>query len=229
MPPPVNAIVLPSEVIGKAIEFITEHAWCQGQEPKEPLGGGQLWRARNVRGEPVALLNASGDAVNPDVHAVTAYAAIAQVLADRNCWLQDPAILWDTVSTMAIEATPDIAVGGENYLHPIHNLNEKPGQTQGQVVAFLTSVQMRLKELEKPKQSEPVIEQQPAPIHLKQERPIQVEVVNQSPVSPPPVKQPPGKGSPRPQPTPTPKPNLPPPKVKSPVKKVQKAQGKRGR
>ena len=199
--PPLDAIQLPSQVVALAIDIINERDWCQGQVPSSPLGSGELYHARNLRNEVVPLFEGSADkaTLNPDAAKVTAYAAIACVLSSRDCYLQEPGLLWETVRQKAEEAAPDIAVGGSNYLHPIHNLNEREGQTKANILAFLSSVQSALKAIEQPT----------------------VPMTVAATVRPEPPKLPPAKGSPRPQPTPVPKPKIPEPKVKAPVKRIK--------
>lgn len=238
IPPFEDDRTLPSTIITNAISLITGKGWCQGQNPKSPpIGDGDLWHARDAQGNPVRMFRGQQDkeTLNPEVNTLTLYGAIALCLNSRDARMQQTQLLWQTVQQEAAKRTPGIAIGGTNYLHPIFNYNETPGRTQADILDFLNTVKTTLLAIEQgampaqqPAAVEPLKVELVGPVtlagRLDEGSPmgeIAPPALSDELIAPPAKKPPKGKGG-RPQPQPVQKPNLPPPKTKTPVKKIRK-------
>ncbi len=126
----------PQDIIRAAIKVLKERGWHQS----EP-GATAATHARSHAGEPIPLYrpDRTGESVariNPDAATFSAYGALVVAIQQAG-GVENPAKLWDTLHAAAKAKMPGLALGGENYVHPLLAFNDAKGRTVEEVTALL--------------------------------------------------------------------------------------------
>lgn len=130
--------MLPQDVIRAAIEVLSTRGWHQSDRSTDAQTPAQ--HARNHAGEAIPLYRAdkSGESVariNPDAASFSAYGALVAAIQAGGGVL-NPGLLWDTLHRLA-SSKVDMALGGNNHVHPLLAFNDATGTTKEQVIALL--------------------------------------------------------------------------------------------
>ena len=122
------------ELLRAAATLILEGGWAPGKRD-------QLIDAADVDGNSVPLMvtgsTETGRASpNPAAVRFSAYGAIVAALHQGGGRLEDPAAMWALLAKRASEIN-GVAHGGNNFVHPLHQLNATEGMTAEKVLDFL--------------------------------------------------------------------------------------------
>jgi hypothetical protein len=124
------------ELLRAAATLILEGGWISGID-----AAAQAIDAADAEGNPVPLMVTGSTetgraAPNPAAVKFSAYGAIVKALHDGGGRLEDPAAMWTLLAKRAAEIN-EVPGGGDNFVHPLRQLNANRAQTVDSVVAFL--------------------------------------------------------------------------------------------
>lgn len=129
--------MLPQDLLRAAVTVLTEKGWTQG----EP-GAAVTFHARDHAGEPVPIYRPdkggeSRAAVNPAAASFSAYGAIVAAIHQAGVPIDNMELMWGTIAGLATAKLKEMALGGENHVHPLLAFNELKGQTVQNVIGLL--------------------------------------------------------------------------------------------
>lgn len=123
------------ELLRAAATLILEGGWAAGVNGMIPID------AADNEGNPIPLYVTGSTetgraAPNPAAVRFSAYGAIVTALHRGGGRLEDPAAMWALLAKRASEINK-VAHGGDNFVHPLHQLNATKGMTAEKVLDFL--------------------------------------------------------------------------------------------